>query len=219
MRNKCAECGLVNKLDDEACRRCGTLLNQQSESLPAEEKVKKRRLAQRIGWILGMTAVVLLICYLSLLLTSDGLGYDQRKTVERAVAVLEANGFAKQAFVLRRLVSYRATDNWWNFQVGHHDAYAATNFPFEVVTLYPDFFEVAVDDNERAAILLHECYHLFGYGEVTALDQTWRAKRQLGWTEDRYRQTLVWANTEELTRTQLPSLFRCGSEGKSDCTP
>jgi len=219
MKNKCTQCGLVNKLDDDACRRCGALLDEQSEPAPNEGKVKKRRLVQRIGWILGMTAAVLIICYLSLLLTSDALGYDQRKTVARTIAVLDAHGFAKQAFVLRRLVSFRATDNWWNFQVGHHDAYAATNFPFEVVTLYPDFFEDAVDDNERAAILLHESYHLLGSGEVTALEQTWRAKRRLGWTEDRYGQTLVWANTEELTRAQLPGLFHCGSDEKSDCTP
>jgi len=219
MRNKCEQCGLVNQLTDEACRRCGARLVEHAETGPEETKPKKRRLGQRIAWILGMTTVVLIICYLSLLLTSDELGYDKRKTVERAIAVLDANGFGKQAFVLRRLVSYRATDNWWNMQVGHHDAYAATNFPFEVVTLYPDFFEVAVDDNERAAILLHESYHLFGSGEVTALEQTWRAKHRLGWTEDRYGQTRVWANTEELTMAQLPNLFHCGSDGKSDCAP
>jgi hypothetical protein len=219
MRNKCEQCGLVNQLTDETCRRCGALMVEHTETGPEETKPKKRRLGQRIAWILGMTAVVLIICYLSLLLTSDELGYDKRKTVERAIAVLDANGFGRQAFVLRRLVSYRATDNWWNMQVGHHDAYAATNFPFEVVTLYPDFFEVAVDDNERAAILLHECYHLFGSGEATALEQTWRAKHRLGWTEDRYGQTRVWANTEELTMAQLPNLFHCGSDGKSDCAP
>src|ERR1051325_3082127 len=219
MRNKCGQCGLVNQLTDEACRRCGAVLGEDVEPEPHEAQVEKRKLGQRIAWIFGMTAVVMIICYLSLLVTPDELGYDQRKTVERAIAVLDANGFGKQAFVLRRLVSYRATDNWWNHQVGHHDAYAATNFPFEVVTLYPDFFEVAVDDNERAAILLHESYHLFGSGEATALEQTWRQKRRIGWTEDRYGQTLVWANTEELTMSQLPNLFRCGSDGKSDCAP
>jgi hypothetical protein len=217
MRNKCGQCGLINQLADETCRRCGALRGEHSAKGPDERKVKKRRLGQRIAWIFGMTALVLIICYLSLLLTSDDLSYDKRKTVERAIAVLDGNGFGKQAFVLRRLVSYRATDNWWNFQVGHHDAYAATNFPFEVVTLYPDFFDVAVDDNERAAILLHEGYHLFGSGEAAALEQTWREKRRIGWTEDRYGQTLVWANTKELTMAQLPNLFHCGSDGKSDC--
>jgi hypothetical protein len=219
MRNKCAQCGLVNQLTDEACRRCGTVLDEHSETVPDQGTVTKRRLGQRIVWIFGMTAVILIICYLSMLLTSDALGYDKRKTVERSIAVLEGNGFSKQAFELRRLVTYRATDNWWNLQIGHHDAYAATNFPFEIVTLYPDFFEVAVDDNERAVILLHECYHLFGSGEDTALEQTWRAKHRLGWTEDRYGGTLVWANTKELTTAQLPNLFLCGSDCQSDCAP
>jgi hypothetical protein len=50
---------------------------------------------------------------------------------------------------VRTVVSYRRTDNWWNQYVGHHAAYAATNFPFGVVTLYPAFFRYAVDDTER----------------------------------------------------------------------
>src|SRR4029079_8335068 len=91
MRNKCEQCGLVNQLTDETCRRCGALLGEHTESAPDEPKLKKRSLDQRLAWIFGMTAVVLIICYLSLLLTSDELGYDKRKTVERAIAVLDAS--------------------------------------------------------------------------------------------------------------------------------
>jgi hypothetical protein len=218
MRNKCGHCGLVNTQSDETCRRCGALLSDApTESEPVENKVKSRGIGRRLVWILGTTILLLFICYLSLLLTSNDLEYDKRKTVERAIMVLAQSGFDRQVFVLKHLVKYRRTDNWWNRYVGHHDAYAATNFPFEVVTLYPEFFDVAIDDNERAAVLLHEAYHLFGSGEQAALEQTWREKHRIGWTEDRYGQTKVWANTKELTMAQLPRLFQCGAEGKSDC--
>ena len=43
-----------------------------------------------------------------------------------------------------------------------------------------------MDDTERAAILLHESYHLFGSGEATALEGVWRDKQRLGWTADKY---------------------------------
>ena len=164
-----------------------------------------------------MTLTILFVGYMSLLLTSDELGFDQRQIVAKATAVLEQKGFAKQAFVLGHLVKYRKTDNWWNLYQGHRDAYAATNFPFEVVTLYPEFFDTAVDDTERASILLHESYHLFGSGEEAALEGAWREKQRLGWTADKYSRTKVWNNTRELTAISVPKLFQCGPDGHSDC--
>jgi len=154
---------------------------------------------------------------MSLLITSEDLGFDQRQIVQKAIAILGQKNFAREAFVLDHLTTYRETDNWWNRYVGHHDAYAATNFPFEVVTLYPEFFDVAVDDNERAVILLHEACHLFGSGEDAALEKTWRQKERLDWTADKYAQTRVWKNTRELTMNRVPTLFQCGPDGRSDC--
>jgi hypothetical protein len=60
---------------------------------------------------------------------------------------------------------FRANDNWLNASVEKENAYAATNYPFEIVTIYPDFFRFTVDDTERAAILLHEAQHLKGKDE------------------------------------------------------
>jgi hypothetical protein len=221
---RCRQCGLVNFATAEECKRCGARLKEAdaaetatSESGESVVPQKKRSFAKRVSWILGMTCVILLICYMSLRLTSNSINWQQRQTVDRAITVLEQKGFGKEAFVLRRLVSFRTTDNWWNIQVGHHDAYAATNFPFEVLTLYPEFFDVATDDTERAAILLHESYHLFGSGERAALDGVWRNKSRIGWTADKYGETKVWKNTKELTIGEVPQLFRCGLEGKSDC--
>jgi hypothetical protein len=221
MRSKrCRECGLVNFASAGECKRCGASL---AEEVPLDvgpdeaEVVKNRSFGKRVTWILGMTCVILAIYYMSLLLTSDAIKWQQRQPVERAIAVLEQKGFSREVFVLRHLVSFRTTDNWWNTQVGHHDAYAATNFPFEVMTLYPEFFDTATDDTERATILLHESYHLFGGNEAAALEGVWRNKSRLGWTADKYGETKVWKNTKELTMSEVPQLFRCGLEGNSDC--
>jgi hypothetical protein len=178
---------------------------------------QKRSFLKRLTWTLGATLIVLLICYLSLLISSDGLQPEQREQVQKAVAVLQQHGFNRETFILRHLTVFRGTDNWWNRYIGHHDAYAATNFPFEIITLYPEFFSLPVDDNERAAVLLHESYHLMGSGEEAALATTWRNKRQLGWTPDRYQQTRLWNATEQLTKAQFPYMFRCGPDGQSDC--
>ena len=166
-----------------------------------------------------MTEILLLLGLFSLVVSSDRLGYDDRQTIAAAIDVLERAGFSKEAFVLRHLVTYRGTDNWWNRYVGHQSAYAATNFPFEVLTLYPPFFRVTVDNTERAAILLHESYHLFGASEEQALRGAWMEKGRLGWTEERYDQTHVWKNTKEWTVGSVPTLFRCGTDGHSDCVP
>ena len=225
-RSKCLQCGLVNLATDETCRRCGASLTVERSAATSEEsttpesgeqEASKRSVPRRLSWILGTTLILLFAAYLSLLLTSEDLQFDKRQTVTNAIAILRQKGFDRPAFVLDNLVKYRGTDNWWNRYVGHHDAYAATNFPFEVMTLYPEFFETAADDTERAAILLHESYHLFGSGESAALEGVWRDKQRLGWTSDKYGQTKVWKNTRELTAADVPQLFKCGTEGNSDC--
>jgi len=221
-RQKCPECGLVNIGPDESCRRCGASLvtEQSSPQVVKPETVSepaKRSIWKRLIWIGGATVVALIILYASLVLSSDGLQADQRQKVTSAIAVLEQQGFSREAFVLTHLTTFRATDNWLNAYVGHRDAYAATNFPFEVVTVYPDFFELPIDDRERAAVLLHEARHLFGDGEDAALQTTWKAKSQLGWTADKYKRTRVWDATEHLTRENFPYIFQCGPDSQSDC--
>ncbi len=223
-RRKCANCGLVNTGSDELCRRCGTPLagdepvEAVAPTTPATSATaKKRGFLKRVTWVLGATSIILVIWYASLLISSSGLQPDQRGKVQSAIAILQQQGFTREAFILRHLTVFRGTDNWWNKYIGHGDAYAATNFPFEVVTLYPEFFDVPVDDKERAAVLLHEACHLMGDGEDTALASTWHNKQRLGWTADRYHQTRVWDATEKLTRTQFPYMFQCGADGHSDC--
>ena len=185
---------------------------------PDDIRTVERSLGQWILWIGGVTVVILLGAYGSLLATSNGLAGDQRTVVRRAIQVLDRSGFSREASVLGRFVAWRSTDNWWNEYVGHQRAYAATNFPFAVVTVYPPFFTVAVDDTERAAILLHEAYHVLGDDEEQVLRHVWLAKQRIGWTEDRYAHTRVWRNTREWTAGTVPGLFRCGIDAHSDCT-
>ena len=83
--------------------------------------------------------------------------------------------------------------------------------------MYPAFFRFPKDDVERAAILLHEAHHVFGADEVTALQRVWLEKQRLGWTADEYSHTRVWKNTREWTEADVPLLFRCGTDGQSDC--
>lgn len=220
-KNTCTQCGLINFAADEACRRCGAALHPTG---PIEERRAAAPARARSPWrklfsVFAVTLALLLVCFASLLLTSDPLSLNERQTVVGVIPILEQAGFLKEAFVLRHLVEYRDTDNWWNLYTGHQEAYAATNCPFEVVTLYPEFFNFAVDDTERAAILLHESYHLFGADEETALESVWREKPRLGWTGDKYSRTKVWRNTREWTAAAVPTLFECGPGGHADCVP
>jgi hypothetical protein len=219
---KCAQCGLVNFATSTACRRCSAELTSEAPEFEYTPQVQPpmyagRGLASWLLWIAGVTVMILVACYVSLLASSDGLSTEERQLVMSAIKELDRAGFSRESFALRRLVSYRSTDNWWNRYVGHQTAYAATNYPFGVVTLYPAFFKFPVDDVERATILLHEAYHVFGEAEKTALQKVWIGKQKLGWTSLSYSHTRVWKNTREWTAGGVPLLFRCGLDGQSDC--
>jgi hypothetical protein len=215
-RSRCASCGLVNFDDAAECRRCGSLL---AVPMVVAERPAAHRpsVGQRLAWVAGVTLVILFTWYVSLLASSDGLSDEQRLAVSDAIAVLEQSGFTHEARVLSGVVRYRGTDHWWNEYVGHPSAYAATNFPFAVITLYAPFFRYALDETERAAILLHESYHVLGANEKSALLRTWLAKHRIGWTADHYGHSRVWRNTREWTADTLPELFSCGADGLSEC--
>jgi hypothetical protein len=174
-------------------------------------------LLRRALVIVLIIALLLLGFYVSLLFTSEPVTTQQRQLITRAIDVLDARGLGEHTFALRHLASYRTSDNWWNNWNGHREAYAATNFPFEVVTLYPDFFTQPADDTERAVILLHEAYHLAGGNEETAFSGVWRDKSRLDWTKEKYGESHVWRNVREFTSQNAPRLFSCGDDGKSDC--
>jgi len=216
---KCLSCGLVNFGTQSECRRCGAALRLDcGDGGDANPRGGlKKKIAKSALRIFALAGSLLFIGYASLIATSDPARLEQKPFIDRAIEILETKGFAREAFVLRHIVRFRASDNWWNRKVGHESAYAATNFPFEVVTLYPPFFDQPVDDVERASILLHEACHLLGSGEHGAFESAWRRKTQLGWTRDKYEGSLVWTNVREATMQYAPELFQCGQDHRSDC--
>ena len=176
------------------------------------------RAARRAFYYLAMTLCLLSIFHSSLLLTSQTLAADDAATVTRAIDLLDRKGFSKEAFWLRRLTVFRASDNWLNSLAPKENAFAATNFPFNIVTLYPDFFSRAKDDTERAAILLHELQHMHGAGEHDAYEFVWRNRQKLGWTMLTHGTTESYITIEILTRESVPELFRCTDKLWDDCT-
>jgi hypothetical protein len=213
---------MVNWADDAVCKRCGALFGG-AHGARVERSDKEgggsgeRSLLKRVLFVVGMVGLFVVGSYVSLRATSESVNSEQRQLVNRAIDVLESKNVGGRTFVLRNLVSYRTSDNWWNRAIGHTDAYAATNFPFEVMTLYPDFFNVPVDDTERAVILLHESYHLAGKGEETAFAEVWREKGKLGWTKERYGHTPLWRSVRAYTERYVPQHFSCGSSRADDC--
>ena len=213
MKKTCPNCRLVNRPDASSCIRCD-----------AELSANLMRGRRKSGFFVR-TAVLLLVCisvllgfYLSLIASAKSLTVDQKNTVRDAIAALKERGFSDEAMLLENLTVFRREDNWLNASVAKENAYAATNFPFEIITLYPDFFTYPVDDTERAAILLHETRHLLGKDEKDAYEFVWKNRKKLGWTKDKYSDSPVWANIRKQTRDNAPDLFICEFNPFGDCT-
>jgi len=168
--------------------------------------------------LLVVCAATLCIFYLSLIFTATPLTSPENEAVKAAITVLEKRGFVNEAFLLRKVATFRNNDNWLNASVPKEDAFAATNYPFAIITLYPDFFDYPIDDTERSAILLHEARHLKGYGEDDAYEFVWRNRRYLGWTEEKYSGSLTWQNIRRQTKEFAPNLFVCDFNPYNDCT-
>ncbi len=167
---------------------------------------------------LAVAALTVVIFYLSLIITSAPINSEDRETIDRAIALLEAKGFEREVFLLRRAALFRASDNWLNQLTDKENAYAATNFPLAMITVYPDFFIKAQDDTERAMVLLHEAQHLKGANEPEAYEFVWRSRRQLGWTTLSHGTTATFITIELQTREYNPQMFTCPAKLWDDCT-
>jgi len=173
---------------------------------------------KRVLVVLAASMIALVGFYLSLIGSAKSATYEESKAVKESIALLDARGFSSEAWYLRYLTSFRTTDNWLNASVQKENAYAATNFPFEIMTLYPDFFVAPVDATERAAILLHEAKHLQGKDEKAAYEFVWKNRKQLGWTSDKYRRSEIWNTVRQRTKEYSPNLFLCNFNDFGDCT-
>ena len=166
--------------------------------------------------VVGFLGVV--IVYLSMVNTSASVAANERQSIDRAITLLESKGFDREVFLLRHVATFRASDNVLNDLAPSESAYAATNFPFGIITIYPDFYTKAVDDTERAMILLHEAQHLQGSDEHEAYAYVWQNRERLGWTQLSHGETEAYVTIELLTREHAPELFTCENKVWNDCT-
>ncbi len=221
MNKKCPNCNLINFLEAEQCRRCEFMLENLGESQITVEN-KKSSVLPKILWRAAVCLSVVVVCifafYFSLIFSSASLQTSQKQTVWDAINLLENKGFSSETFFLNYLAAYRSNDHWLNASVEKENAYAATNFPFEIMTLYPDFFEKTTDDLERAAILLHEAKHLQGADEKEAYEFVWRNRKKLGWTKENYGNSKIWQAVKKQTKEYSPNLFICKDGELGDCT-
>ena len=199
------------------CIRCGSGLGE-SENISSNRPFLKSPLLRRAAVCTLVILGTIAAFYVSLVLSAYPLDREQRRTVEKAIVHLERSGFTQEVFLLRQVAVFRSNDNWLNASVEKENAYAATNYPFEIVTIYPDFFRFTVDDTERAAILLHEAQHLKGKDEKESYEFVWKNRQQIGWTSDPYAKSVVWRETRKLTKEYIPTMFLCDVNEYSDCT-
>jgi hypothetical protein len=156
--------------------------------------------------------------YLSLISTSLPPTQYERTKIDRAIQLLADRGFSEEVFLLKGTTTFRGTDHWLNSFVSKENAYASTNFPFQIVTLYSDFYTKAVDDTERAMILMHEARHLMGEDEQQAYAYVWRHRKQLGWSLQSHGTTESYVTIEQQTREMAPEVFNCPDKPWEDCT-
>jgi hypothetical protein len=220
MKKKCPNCKLVNFAAAENCLRCRRALVEVSSFDPSgqSKSIFRSRILVRALGLLAAIFIAVFGFYITLLVSAKRLAYEEKKTVEQAILILEDRGFAKDVFLLRYVTAYRATDNWLNASTREENAYAATNFPFEIMTIYPDFYLYPKDDTERAAILLHEAQHLKGADEKEAYTFVWKNRKQLGWTKETHGGSIVWRHVRKQTREISPELFTCERNEFADCT-
>ena len=214
------KCALTNFTSETTCRRCGYILGlgNRYETIAAIPDKPRRSLLRWILWIAGVAWLIVFVWSRSLIFTSEPLETGKRWQINTAIDLLQQSGFSREAWVLRNVTNYRATDSWWNKYTGHEYAYASTNFPLEIVTLYPSFFTEPVDDTERAAILLHEAQHLQNADERQAYAYVWQNRERLGWTLLTHGTTETYITIEQQTRDNAPELFTCNGKAWRDCT-
>ena len=217
MNKKCPDCRLVNYADADKCVRCESVFSA-DRTIVAMEGKRSPSIAARAAICIVVCLAVIVGFYFSLIGSSRSLSREQKATVQDSINIIRAKGFETEASMLDKYAVYRSSDSWFNSMIPKENAYAATNFPFEIMTIYSDFFTYPTDETERAAILLHEARHLHGGDEKDAYEFVWKNRVKLGWTKDKYYNSPVWKNVRSQTREYAPSLFICEGSDFNDCT-
>ncbi len=219
MNKKCPKCKLANFKTAECCVRCDYDLVEISTAKGNDSKSPKLNgIAKRAAICVLVCAITIMGFYGSLVLSARSLEVEEHEQVKAAIRVLEDAGFTDEVFYLSNLAVFRGDDNWLNASVAKENAFAATNYPFEIITVYPDFFTYPKDDTERAAILLHEAKHLQGKDEKEAYEFVWKNKKRFGWAREKYKESTVWKEIRKQTKEYAPNLFICDFNEYDDCS-
>ena len=219
MKKLCPNCKLVNFKDAPECLRCrSNLITVESIGENHRKIPLKSKILRRILVCVGACLFTIAGFYISLVGSCKPLDYEQKQIVRASIEVLREKGFSGEVFLLEYVTALRSTDNWLNASVEKENAYAATNFPFEIITIYEDFYRYPTDETERAAILLHEAQHLKGADEKQAYKFVWENRKKLGWTSEKYGASVIWLNVRKQTREFVPELFVCDVNPYGDCT-
>ena len=181
-------------------------------------KQKLRKVGKLIYEIFRAALATLLVFYFSLIVSSNPVSVEESNKISKAIQLLEEKGFAREALLLNRVTLFRNTDNWLNKAVESENAFAATNCPFGIITIYPDFYNKTNDDTERAIILLHEAKHLQGADENEAYSYVWNNRHKLGWTTLSHGMTEAFITIELQTRQYAPEIFTCPDKVWNDCS-
>lgn len=211
---KCPECGYDGRRSAIVKSQCAVC--NRISSAPA--KGLFHSIIERLPTFLLVCIAAVTGFYASLVYSAAPLTAEQHSSVGSAIDLLEAKGFSDEVFLLRTAAAFRSNDNWLNASVEKENAFAATNFPFAIVTLYPDFFERTTSNVERAAILLHETKHIQGDDEKAAYEFVWRNRKKLGWDGAEFNSTEMWINVRKQTAEFSPNLFICELNIANDCT-
>ena len=145
---KCPECGYDGRHREIAKSRCAVC----NRGSGAPSKGLFSSVIARLSTFILVFIATVAGFYASLVHSAAPLTAEQHSTVSSAIDLLEAKGFSDEVFLLRTTAAFRSNDNWLNASVEKENAFAATNFPFAIVTLYPEFFERTSSNVERAAI-------------------------------------------------------------------
>jgi len=182
------------------------------------DEQNRRSIAGKVANTILISMAAISVLYSSLVAFSLPLAPHEMESVENAIRILETRGFDREVFLLRHMAIFRDSDNWLNGSIPKEASYAATNFPVQIITLYPDFYTKAQDDTERAMILLHEARHLQGDSESDAYAFVWKNREQLGWTQLSHGTTPTYVTIHDQTRENAPELFTCTTRVWNDCT-
>ncbi len=218
MTKKCPNCKLVNFEHSTECGRCKCDLVEVASVPGKSDEPLLPKILMRVGVFAVVCGFAILGFYISMIFSSDPLKLEERQSIQKAIAILDEKGFSREVFLLNYLTSFRGNDHWLNASVEKENAFAATNYPFEIMTIYPDFFKYSTDDVERAAMLLHESKHLEGMDEKAAYEYVWKNRAKLGWTEETYSDSMIWNNVRNQTKEFAPELFICDFNKLGDCT-